>query len=78
MRDFSNIPTLSPCWHDHEEWDPRTDNLIKRAAHLLSHVSETEALDTLVSEGATFVEALNAVRAGTILDEHRETAATKR
>jgi hypothetical protein len=78
MRDFSNIPTLSPCWHDHEEWVPRIDDMIKRAANLLLWYSETEVLDKLVGEGATFVEALNAVRAGAILDEHRETAVTKR
>lgn len=71
MRDFTNIPALSPCWQDHEEWNPRLDKLIQRAANLLDHVSEIEALDKIVGEGATMEEAVNAVRAGAILHEHR-------
>lgn len=76
MRDFSNIPTLSPCWHDHQEWAPRIDDMIKRAANLLLWYSETETLDKLVNEGATLEEAVNAVRAGAILGEDRSAAVT--
>lgn len=72
MRDFTNIPPFSPCGQDHVEWEPRIDRMIQRAANLLSHVSEIEAVDKLVGEGATLGEATNAVRAGVILNEARQ------
>ncbi len=72
MRDFTHIPPFSPCAQDHVEWEPRIDRLIQRAARLLGHVSEVEAVDTLVGEGATLEEAVNAVRAGAILSEARQ------
>ena len=78
MRDFSNIPTLSPCWQDHEEWDTKVDDMIKRAANLLLWHKETEVLDMLLKEGATMAEAVNAVRAGAILDEDRTAHVAKR
>ena len=78
MRDFTNIPPISPNAQAHIEWEPRIDRMIQRAARLLDHVSEIEALDKLVGEGATMAEAVNAVRAGAILNEHREGPATTR
>jgi len=71
MRDFSNIPPWSPCPQDHVEWEPRIDQMIGRASRLLDHVSEIEALDKLVDEGASLGEATNAIRAGAILNEDR-------
>lgn len=78
MRDFTHIPPFSPCAQDHVEWEPRIDRMIQRAANLLGHVSEIEALDKLVGDGATMDEAVNAVRAGAILNDAREGAPTRR
>jgi hypothetical protein len=78
MRDFTNIPPISPNVQAHIEWEPRIDKMIQRAANLLGHVSEIEALDKLVGEGATLEEATNAIRAGTILYEAREGVSTVR
>ena len=74
MSDIPDIRMIPPwtLWpHLHEDYNDRTSKLILRAANLLGHVSEIEALDKLVGEGATMEEAVNAVRAGAILDEHR-------
>jgi hypothetical protein len=79
MRDFTNIPPWSPCPWEHEERDSLTDRMIMRAANLLNHLSETETLDKLVSEFCVPLEkAVNAVRAGAILNEHRAPVATQR
>ena len=72
MRDFTCIPRISPCAADHVEWQPRIDQMIVRAANLLEHVSEIEAVDKLVNDGATPEEATTVIRAGAILVAGRE------
>jgi len=54
----------------HQERDPRIERFIKRAATMLSYgCTEEECVTALTAEGAQEHEAINAIRAGVILNE---------
>jgi hypothetical protein len=70
MRNFNFIPFFTPCPLEHEELDPRVERFILGAARrLAAGTSETDVVAELVADGALEHEAVNAVRAGAILNE---------